>query len=273
MKEHYQTLGVTESAKLEDIKKAYKKLARKYHPDLNPNNKEAEEKFKKIAEAHDVLGDDEKRRQYDSGGFDQHHHHSQSGNDPRYQDIFEQMFGSRGGRNRMSKGEDHLFKLDVDFSDSILGAQREITIPQGKKLSVTITPGIKSGQKLRFKGLGGEGVNGGEKGDMFIQLTIRPSDKYKRLEDDLEMEWPILFSKTILGGTIRVPCLDGEVDLSVPAEVNSGTRLRIKGKGVRRKDSPGDLFVKLKIMIPKNISPELKEAVRKWDSEQEENFE
>jgi len=283
IKEYYKVLGLAETATKGEIKKAYKKLARKYHPDLNPGNKAAEANFKEVAEAYEVLSDLEKRAAYDSGSFDEknnpftqnqhdYYYQSQNASDPRYQDIFENIFGSRGrGRSSKTKGEDHLFKLEVEFPDSILGAQREITIPQGKKISVSIPPGLKSGQKLRFKGLGGSGFNGGENGDMLIQITVRPSDKFIRNGNDLELEWPILFSKSILGGTIRVPCLDGEVDLSVPPEVSSGARLRVKGKGVRVKDHPGDLFVKLKILIPKNLPTELKDAVKKWDEEQRVN--
>lgn len=282
MKEYYNTLGVSETASKAEIKKAYRNLARKLHPDLNPNNKEAEAKFKKVSEAHEVLSDADKRAKYDAGtlnnqhdpfsqGQGQYYYQSQGANEARYQDIFEQMFRGQGGRrNTKMKGEDFLYKLDIEFADSILGAEKEITMPQGKRLSVKIPAGIRTAQKLRFKDLGGEGMNGGPKGDVFVQLNVRPSTVYTRSDDNLEIELPITFAKAILGGSIRVPCIDGEVDLSVPAAINSGTKLRVKGKGVRKKTNPGDLIVKLKITVPKDLPQELIDAVKKWESEQGE---
>ena len=279
---YYETLGISEKASKDDIKKSYRKLARKYHPDLNPNNKEAEEYFKKVSEAYEVLVDDQKRASYDAGDFnrseqpfsngqDNYYYQSQSANEARYRDIFEQMFGGSGGfRDTPSKGEDFGYKLEIDFSDSILGVEKEITIPQGKKLSVKIPAGIKEGQKLRIKGEGGEGYKGAPKGDALIQIIIKPSTQYTRKNNNVEIEWPVLFTKAILGSKIRVPCLDGEVDLTLPALVNSGKKLRLKGKGVRLKDNPGDLFVKIKIIFPEKISDELLEAVKKWESQVEE---
>lgn len=280
MKEYYKLLGVSESASKAEIKKAYRKLARTLHPDLNPNNKEAEEKFKKVSEAHDVLTSDEKRAKYDAGDLNdqqgaysdrqnQYYYQSQGANEARYQDIFEQMFRGQGGyRQSKMKGEDFIYKLEISFSDSVLGSEKDITIPPGKKLSVKIPAGIKNEQKLKFKGLGGEGFNGGVNGDAYVQIIVAPSAVYVRKDDNLEIEWPISFSKAILGGSTRVPCLDGEVDLTVPPEVSSGTKLRVKGKGVRKKDNPGDLIVKLKITVPKDLPNDLKEAIRKWESEQ-----
>ena len=170
MKEFYTRLGVTENATKEEIKKAYKKLARKYHPDLNPNNKESEAKFKKIAEAYDTLENEEKRKIYDQGG-EQHfgqgesssrqgpfYHESQSQDYSRYQDIFNDYFGARGFKsnaNQKMQGEDLLFKMQVEFKDSVLGATRQISLPNGKSIEVKIPPGIKHGQKLKFKNMGG----------------------------------------------------------------------------------------------------------------------
>ena len=287
MKEYYKVLGVEENASKSDIKKAYRKLARKYHPDLNPDNKQFEEKFKKISEAHDVLADDQKRAAYDAGNFNfednpfstggsssnQYYYQTQGGNQDysRYQDIFEQMFGgAQGFRESKMQGEDTIYKLEIDFADAVLGSQKEITIPSGKKLSVKIPAGFKSGQKLRFKGLGEEGFNGGARGDMYVQIQVKPSSQFIRDGKDLNIEWPINFAKAILGGTIRVPCVDGEVDLAVPPESSSGTKLRVKGKGVRSEADPGDLFVKLKITVPKNLSNDIKSAVREWQQQEGE---
>ncbi|MDC1174886.1 J domain-containing protein [Bacteriovoracaceae bacterium] len=282
MDEHYATLGVKKDASLDEIKKAYKKLARKYHPDLNPNNKEAEDNFKKIALAYEILGDDKKRQEYDQEGeyFNQQqqagrhgpfYQDSQSGDYSRYQDIFGDLFNQhRQRQNLKSKGEDFLYRMEVDFKDAVLGASREFSLPQGKKISVSIPPGIKSGQKLRFKNLGGEGFNGGPKGDVYVEIDVRPSSTYTRAGKNIEIEIPILFSKAILGGKIRVPCLDSEVEMTIPEGVSSGTKLRVKGKGIRLKDNPGDLFVKIKITVPKNIPDELKDQIRQWEVLREE---
>lgn len=282
MDEHYATLGVKKDASLDEIKKAYKKLARKYHPDLNPNNKEAEENFKKISLANEILSDEKKRREYDQEGefFNQQqqagnhgpfYQDSQSGDYSRYQDIFNDLFNQqRHSQNIKSKGEDFLYRMEVDFKDAVLGANREISLPQGKNISVSIPAGIKSGQKLRFKNLGGDGFNGGPKGDVFVEIDVRPSSEYVRVGKNLELEMPIAFSKAILGGKIRVPCLDSDVEMTIPEGVSSGTKLRIKGKGIRLKDNPGDLFVKVKITIPPNIPTELKDQIRQWEVLQEQ---
>jgi DnaJ-class molecular chaperone len=260
---------------------AYKKLARKYHPDLNPDNKEAEEKFKKIASAYEILGDDKKRKEYDQEGEHTHYHQqsgshgpfyqeTQTGDDSRYQDIFNNLFGEqRRTQNMKAKGEDFLYRMQVDFNDIALGAAREFTLPNQKKISVTVPAGIKAGQKLRFKNLGGKGFNGGPNGDVYVEIDVLPSDIFTRFGKNLEIEIPILFSTAILGGKIRVPCIDGEVEVTVPEGVSSGAKLRIKGKGIRLNDSPGDLFAKIKITVPKDLTVELKEQIRQWETQQE----
>lgn len=276
MKEYYKMLGVNEGSTKDEIKKAFKKLARKYHPDLNPNNKEAEEKFKKLSEAYNVLSDDEKRKEYDSGEFKfsdnqqpghqkPFYYESQSGDASKYQDIYSDFFGDRGNfRSTKTKGEDNVFQMNIDFESSILGAEKQITIPGSGTLVVKIPPGIRTGQKLRFAGRGGEGYNGGPKGDMFIQISVKHSSQYLRNKNDLEIEVPVVFSKAILGGKLEVPCVDGKVEVNLPEGVSSGMKLRVKGKGVRKKNKPGDLFVKIKVTVPKSIPQELKESIQKW---------
>jgi DnaJ-class molecular chaperone len=284
----YKILNVQKKAGNDEIKKSYRTLARKYHPDLNPNNKEAEDKFKEISEAYEVLSDDEKRQSYDVGGYDPrtqgsgrgpHYAHTQSGNNSRYRDIFRDAYGdidledlfSGQGRTRQRrayKGEDQLFQMEVSFKDSILGAERIFSLPTSEQLSVKIPPGIKTGQKLRFKNRGGAGYNGGPSGDLYVEVSTKADPNLKRTGDDLETEIPVLFSTAILGGKTEVSTLDGTIELSIPSGVSSGTKLKIKGKGVRKLKNPGDLYARIKIIVPKEITPELKEAIEAWQETQ-----
>jgi DnaJ-class molecular chaperone len=286
IKDYYKTLKVEKNATKEDIKKSYRTLARKYHPDLNPNNKSAEERFKEISEAYDVLSDEKKRAEYDAGGSEaqqaaahqrNYYRQSQAADNSRYRDIFRDAFGDfdfedlmkqqtqRQGR-QVYPGEDQVFKMDIDFNLSILGAEQIITLPTGEKLSIKIPAGIKSGQKLKLSERGVPGYNGGPRGDLYIEIDVKPSTEYTRKGNDLEVEVPVLFSKALLGGSIRVPTVDGAVELNLPVGVSSGTKLRIKGKGIRKTEQPGDLYAVIKITLPKEITPELKDALKAWES-------
>jgi DnaJ-class molecular chaperone len=281
MKEFYSILGVSEKASTGDIKKAYKRLARKYHPDLNPNNKKSESQFKKITEAYETLSNVKKRKTYDSegsplkgGGFSEKqgpfYYESQSKGKSRYQDIFGDLFGQGSGfqeedlSNLKYKGEDYLFRMDVDFGDMVLGSKKQILLPNNKKLEVQIPPGVKHGQKLRFKSQGSPGHNGGINGDMLVEILLRKNDDYKRIGNDLECSLDIPFTTAVLGGKARVSCFDGHVELTIPEDASTGTKLRIKGKGIRIKPTPGDLFVKIRVVIPKNIPKKFKEELVKW---------
>lgn len=290
MNDYYKILGVEKNASMDEIKKAYKKLARKYHPDLNPNNPGAEEKFKELSAAYEILSDESKRKEYDNGGpsfqknsggqgqENSYYYHTQGGDTSRYKDIFRDIFGdfdfdqAPGGQRsrtaRSSKGEDTLYKLEVDFADSILGAEKTFTTPEGKNITVKIPAGLKSGQKLRLSGIGGEGNKGGPKGDMYIQIEVRRSPIYVRDGDNIEVEVPVIFSIALLGGVVRVPTVDGEIEMNVPKGVNSGTKLRVRGKGVRLATHPGDLYAKIKIIVPKSVGPELEEAIKNWQEKE-----
>lgn len=286
MKNYYQILGVAKNASKEDVKKAYKKLARKYHPDLNPNNKVAEDKFKELSEAYEVLSNEDKRKIYDHGGepfgneqgsHGQHgpfYYEYNQGDSSRYQDIFENLFG--GGFSKKEQGQkkyrgrDVVYSMDIDFKDSILGAEKIFMTPQGKNIQVKIPAGLKSGQKLRFKGLGEEGISGGTNGDMFIQVNVTPSQTFKRIADDIEIEIPVIFSKAILGGKEKVPTLDGQIELTIPKGVSSGTKIRAKGKGVKRENHPGDLYAVVKVVIPKDLPKDLEAKIKEWEDTREE---
>ncbi len=283
-KDYYKILNVSRSAKDDEIKKSYRELARKYHPDLNPNSKEAEEKFKEISEAYEVLSDDEKRATYDAGGFDPSkqgfqrgpfYTHTQSGDSSRYRDIFNENFGginfedlikeqARRQGTQPFRGEDHIFQMEIEFKDAVLGADKIFSLPNGSKISAKIPAGIKTGQKIKLAGRGGPGYNGGPSGDLYIEIHVRSSPQFKRIGNDLEVEVSVLFSKALLGGKIRIPTIDGTVELDLPSGVSTGTRLRLKGKGIKKDKNPGDLYAVVKITMPKEITPELKVAVEKW---------
>jgi curved DNA-binding protein len=284
MKEYYNILGLSEKSSKEEIKSAYKKLARKYHPDLNPNNIEAEAQFKKLSEAYEVLSNEQKRKAYDTQGesfnnnYNQeshgpYYHESQSTGNSRYQDIFDNLFG-RGAKyaeddygNFQFKGEDYNFRMEVSFQDIVLGAKRKITLPNNKNFEVQTPPGIKHGQKLRFKGQGGKGQGGAPSGDMFIEVSVKETSEYIRRGNNLEYSLSIPFSTAILGGKAQVPCLDGSIEITIPEETNTGTKLRIKGKGIRISPIAGDLFIKIKVSIPKNIPSGFKKELSKWKEE------
>lgn len=285
MKNPYDVLGLTKSASQEDIKKAYRSLVKKYHPDKNAGNKAAEEKFKEIAHAFDLIGTEEARGKYDRGetteqqqeqyqryrrsygnpfghGFGQSY--SQTDQDFTDQDFFEHLFKEARRSQRPKRsfwgdenlGEDHQYKMEVEFKESILGSEKVITLQTGKQLQIKIPPGIESGKKLRFKGQGGNG------GDAYVEIVVRPSDVFKRVKDDIEVEVSISFIEAILGAEIPVPTVDGTVMVKVPAGVTTGSRLRVKGKGVSTGKIQGDQIVKIIVETPKKVDPNLAQEIK-----------
>lgn len=291
MTDPYEILGIQKTASLEEIKKSYRKLAKKYHPDLNPGNKEAEKKFKEASHAFDQIGTAEARAKFDRGetseqqqhqydeymknqGQRQSYHSSQQnggrysysfGEDMGGEDFFENLFGSARGKSRSAgmnlPGEDVIYKMDVEFREAALGAEKTITLPSGKSLQVKIPAGIETGKKLRFKGLGQAGFNNGPAGDAYIEINVKDLSGYKRKGLDVEVEVPISFMEAIAGGEIKVPTLDGEVMLNIPAGVSTGSKLRIKGKGAGSGESRGNQIVVLKVVTPKEVDPALKAAI------------
>ena len=287
----YKTLHLEKTATLEDIKKSYRKLAKQYHPDLNPGNKEAEKKFKDISHAFDLIGTKEAKRKFDLGETDdqQRHQYEQYRNAQqgrqrsgahRYassfgesfdaDDLFESLFGSRaqhGGKRSTHgmdfAGEDELYQMEVEFKEAALGAEKMITLPNGKKLQVKIPAGIESGKKLKFKGLGQPGMGNGPAGDVYVQINVKPVAGFTRIDNDIHTEVPISFFEAINGAEIEVPTLDGHVMLQIPPGVSSGSKLRVKNKGVGSNENRGNLIVTLKVVIPKNINPEMKAAMSK----------
>ncbi len=286
MLDPYAILEVQKDATLDAIKKNYRKLARKYHPDLNPGNKTAEKKFKEVSHAFDQVGTAEARARFDHGetGETSKKNYEESfnkrrrpsyydtqqeggrysysfGDDVDGADFFENLFsaGRKGGMN--VPGEDVQYKMEVDFKEAALGAEKIMTLPNGKSLKVKIPPGIESGKKLRFKGLGEQGMGSGQPGDAYVEIIERPLKGHKRKGKNIEMEVPISFLEALTGGEVEVITLDGKILVKVPAGVSSDTKLKIKEKGAGAEGSRGDLIIMLKIVMPKQIDPGLRDAV------------
>lgn len=281
MKNPYEILGLTPNASHEDIKKAYRSLVKKYHPDKNPGIKAAEEKFKEVAHAFELIGTEAARGRYDRGETPEQqqekhgksygnpfgHGYGQSYSQPEDdfvdQEFFEHLLkearrSQRPGRTHWSshEGEDHQYKMEIDFKDAILGTEKVITLQTGKKLQVKIPPGIESGRKLRFKEQGDRG------GDAYIEITVKPSKLFKRLKDDIEVEVPVSFIEAMLGAEIPVPTVDGTVMVKIPPGVTTGSKLRVKGKGVVTETGHGDQIVRVKVETPKKVDPGLAEEIK-----------
>lgn len=294
----YSALGVNKTASLDEIKKAYRKLAKKYHPDLNPGNKEAEKKFKDVSHAFDLIGDEDSKKKFDRGETEEQQRHqyeeymkrgAQQGNPFYYEtqgpgtryssnfeegidaeDLFSQLFGERGrgGGGRAGRasgmqfpGEDQLFKMDVEFKEAALGGEKVITLPNGKSLQVKIPAGIEEGKKLRFKGFGGEGYGGGPRGDALVEIHIKPHPDFTRHGMDIHSELPISLFEAVNGAEVPVATIDGSVMMKIPSMVSSGAKLRIKNKGIGTEGHRGNQIVTLKIVLPKEMPDDFKKSI------------
>lgn len=296
--DYYKVLGLEKSATAADIKKAYRKLARKLHPDLNPNDKTAQQKFQQLNEANEVLSDVEKRKKYDQYGKDWQHADAfekakqeqgsqgfggqrtysggggQDFDESQFSDFFEFMFGGGGGFNRgggnsrqtsQFKGQDLSATLRLNLTDVLENQKQTISIGE-KKIRITIPAGVEDGQTLKIKGYGGEGMNGGPNGDLLITFEIFNNTRFKRLESNLYSTEKISIYTALLGGEITVETLTGKVKLNVKPETQNDTKVKLKGKGLlkyKKEDQRGDLFITYKIELPKNLSDKEKELFNK----------
>lgn len=288
----YTVLGVAKTASAAEITKAYRKLAKKLHPDLNPGDKAAEEKFKKITAAYGIVGDEDKRKRYDAGEIDasgqetpqRRYYREYAGGEEgaRYRssagyedigafsDLFGDLFGERGGRGsaggrRFSmRGQDTQYRLEVEFLDAVNGTKTRITLPDGGTLDVTIPAGVTDGQVLRLRGKGNPALGEGEPGDALIEIGVKPHPVFKREGDDIAVEVPITFDEAVLGGKVEVPTIGGRVSVTVPPGANTGQTLRLKGRGVNRKGAAGDQLVKLSVVLPESIDDDLKSFAERW---------
>jgi len=286
--DYYKVLGVDKKASTDDIKNAYRKLARKHHPDLNPNDKEANKKFQQINEANEVLSDAEKRKKYDQYGKDWKHadefekqkqsqrpYSNQGGQtfsdgfgEDSFSDFFASMFGGsdRSGKSRQSKyrGQDYNAELQLNLTDAYTTHQQTITV-NSKNVRITIPAGVENGQQIRLKGYGAPGVNGGPNGDLYITFSILNNSNFKRAGNDLYLIVEIDLYTAVLGGEITIDTLNGKVKLKVNPETENGTKIRLKGKGfpVYKKEGEfGDLFVTFSVKLPTNLSDKQKELFK-----------
>lgn len=283
----YQTLGVKRDASPEDIRKAYRRLAKKLHPDVNPGDSGAEQRFKDVSAAYNLLNDADQRGRFDRGEIDaagaerprQRYSRARTGaaqGSGRFDDsagdigtfgvddLFSDLFG-RGGNSRFSlRGQDVRTQLEADFLDAVNGASKRVTLPDGETLDITIPPGTRDGQILRLRGKGMPGRNG-PPGDMLVEIDVRPHPFFTRHGDDIHLELPVSLTEATLGARVQAPTPAGPVALRVPKGSNTGTVLRLKGKGVRRRDrTRGDEYVTLKLVLPDKPDPELENFAARW---------
>jgi len=300
--DYYKVLGVSKTATQDEVRTAYRKLARKHHPDLNPNDKEANKKFQQINEANEVLSDPEKRKKYDQYGKDWQHAEAFekaqqeagrqgprgagrfAGADPfgsgafssedfepgegGFSDFFESLFGggsrrSSGGNARF-RGQDYQAELQLSLTEAAATHQRVLTV-NGKNIRITIPAGVANGQVIKLKGHGAPGANGGPDGDLYITFTIEDDPRWTREGDDLRMSAPLDLYTAVLGGETTVETLSGKVKLKIKPGTANGTTMRLKGKGFpvyKEEGKAGDLYVNLEIRIPVNLTEKEKELFR-----------
>ena len=287
MKDPYQLLQVPKDASAEDIKRAYRKLAKKLHPDINPGNDAVEQQFKEISQAYSILGDAEKRKRFDRGEIDasgqetpwkggfyrsQSHRGGRSkygpfdgGEDLDVEDIFSELFGRRK-RSMRRKGADVSYSVPISFAEAAVGVKKRVVLADGKTLDIRIPAATEDRQTLRLKGQGMPGVGGASPGDALVEVHIQPHAYFSRQGADVHLELPVTLAEALLGAEIQVPTVQGKVSMKIPPGSNSGTTLRLRGKGIGdpKSGKKGDQYVKLKVMLPDKPDGELKDFVEGW---------
>jgi DnaJ-class molecular chaperone len=284
----YKILNVGRTASHDEIRTAYRKLAKEYHPDRNPGNAAAEEKFKQVSAAFNVLGDPDKRRRYDAGEIDASGRETGSfyGNGGGYGgqagtdnfgdlgDIFGDFFGRgtagtggrTGHRGFNMRGMDYRYHLEIEFLEAANGMKKRVLLPEGETLDINVPAGVTQGQVLRLKGKGGPGVGRGAPGDALIELKIKDHAAFEREGDNILLSLPITLYEAVLGAKVEVPTITGRVALTVPKGASSGQTLRLRGKGVHNAQTGnrGDQLIRLSIVLPHRVDPELTDFMEDW---------
>ncbi|PLX36395.1 MAG: molecular chaperone DnaJ [Hyphomicrobiales bacterium] len=312
MRDPYQVLGVAKSASEADIKKAFRRLAKEFHPDRNKDDAQAKEKFSEVNSAYEILGDKDKRAQFDRGEIDAEgkprfqgfegfgpgggfahegfggrrsargfRQSAEDMSDVGMDDILSQILGgfgrdtgSRGGFGRQQahaappRGEDVQVTASMTLEDIAAGAKARVSLPNGKTLNVSVPKGVENGQQIRLKGQGSPSPMGGKPGDAMVTISFAPHKLFKAEGHDLRLDLPIGLDEAVLGGKVRVPTLEGAVDLTLPANTNGGRTMRLRGKGLPKAgDTRGDLFVQVRIVLPEGGDAELEELMKRWRDE------
>jgi DnaJ-class molecular chaperone len=286
----YAILGVKRDASQDEIKRTYRRLAKELHPDLNPDKPDVAERFAKVTAAYDILSDPEKRGRYDRGEIDatgqerpQYQYYRDFAQDPAagrfyaregasdadsLHDILEGLFGGgRGAGMRMrARGADVSYTLPVDFLDAAKGAKKRVTVGDRHTIDLTIPAGVTDRQTLRLKGQGMPGFEGGPPGDAYVEVHIQPHAYFTRKDNNVHLDLPIGLAEAVLGGKVEVPTIDGPVSMTVPKGANTGTTLRLRGRGIvdQKSGRRGDQYVRLQVVLPKKPDPELEAFVRDW---------
>ena len=298
-KDYYKILGVGKTASADEIKKAYRKLARKHHPDVNPNDKTAESKFKELQEAYDVLKDEKKRKEYDelgtnyfnyknagagggasqgqyyydysgggASGFNYNYNNAGGGEGVNFEDIFSDLFNRSGKKHGPAKGSDLNASLEISVAESVKGAERIINL-NGEKIKIKIPAGISNGGKIKLSGKGSAGFNGGANGDLYITISVLNDNIYERKENDIYVNKKIKLTEAVLGAKVEVSAIDGKFMLTVPAGTQNGTKFRISKKGATDVSGKktGDLIVTIFVDIPSDISDKTKKIFSELSKE------
>jgi len=296
----YAVLGLKRTATNDDIRRAYRKLAKELHPDQNKGDPKSEEKFKRVSAAFAVLGSPEKRKRYDAGEIDAMGNEranpfyrdyaaggapgggfgrdydggfggSHGGGGGDFSDIFGDLFGRRGPSGAFTmRGMDYRYNLEISFLEAVNGVKKRVQFPDNETLDITVPAGVESGQSLRLRHKGGPGAGRGEPGDALIELKVQPHPLFARDGDNIALELPISLHEAVLGSRVEVPTIGGRVTVSIPKGASSGQVLRLRGKGVRnaRSGVHGDQLITLKIVLPAVIDPELERFMLDWAKKQ-----
>lgn len=291
MRNPYDVLGVPRDASADDIKRAYRKLAKELHPDLNPGNKAVEQKFKEVSQAHAILGDPEKRKRFDKGEIDAsgqetpfrrggfYRQYAETGQGAKYSpfeqagdfsmdDLFADLFRGGGPRGKTvrRRGADVSYTISVGFVEAATGAKKRVKLADGRSLDVTLPPGTEDNQTLRLKGKGLAGLGGAPPGDAYVEVHVEPHAFFTRKDNNIHLDLPVTLREAVLGARIDVPTVHGPVSMKIPPGSNTGTTLRLKGKGLpdRKGGQQGDQYVRLKVVLPDKPDEELTGFVERW---------